>query len=90
MFFLGWDSREKAADSLASVNAVYGCPYVAENGYRMDRWADIRKIYLEETYGFSSPESRLGRKMDDLMKDVVPGYQERTYNAGDFFAPEEE
>jgi len=90
MFFLSWDSREKALDSLASVNETYGCPYEAENGYKMNSWAYVEKIYHEEIYGFSKPESRLGRKVDDLMKDVVPGYQERTYNAGDFFAPEEE
>jgi len=89
MIFLGWENEKYAEDSLAAINVAYGCPYVAENGYRMDRWADIKKVKLDNYYGFAMPEARLGQGMDVLMAVLVPGFTEKPYDPEDFFETEE-
>ena len=68
---------------------MYGCPYVAENGYRMDRWAEIKRPNNEDAYGFFKPDARLGKNVDDLMRVIVPGVTEKPYIPEDFEEPGE-
>jgi len=84
MVFLGWENEQDAKDSLAAVHAMYGCPHLAENGYRMDLWDDITKPILGDVYGFFKPEIRLGREMGTLMAVLVPGFTEKPYIPEDF------
>jgi len=90
MVFVSWESEKDAEDSLAAINAAYGCPYVAENGYRMDRWAEVKKPTLGDTYGFFKPEARLGQNMDGLMAALVPGFAEKPYKSEDFYTDEDD
>jgi len=89
MMFLSWDSLKDAEDSLAAIDAMYGCPYVAENGYRMDSWAEIMRPIIDGYYGFSKPEVRLGSELSDLMAVLVPGFTEKPYNSEDFHTDED-
>lgn len=89
MVFLSWESLKDAEDSLARVDAEYGCPYVAENGYRMDSWSEIRSPDNEVVYGFFKPDARLGRDVADIMDVLVPGYTEKPYRSEDFQGPED-
>jgi len=76
MTFLVWDNQKDTEDSLTAVNAMYGCPYRAENGYRMDMWDFVVKSNIDDVYGFFKPEERLSKEMDDLMPALLPGYTE--------------
>ena len=84
MVFLGWENEQDAKDSLAAIHAMYGCPHLAENGYRMDQWAEITRPTLGTVYGFLKPQIRVGKEMDDLMSVLVPGYTEKPYLSEDF------
>ena len=48
MSVLVWNNQGDAAGSLLAINAMYGCPYLAENGYRMDRWDFVVKNDAEK------------------------------------------
>jgi len=76
MTFLVWKKQEDAEESLASINDVYGCPYRAENGYRMDTWDFVVESNKNNDCGFYKPEERLGMTMDDLMPALMSGYTE--------------
>jgi len=76
MTFVVWNNQKAAEDSLAAVNAAYGCPYVAENGYRMDQWDNLISSRNGTQCGFYKPEERLGKEVDDLMAVLVPGFTE--------------
>ena len=90
MTFLIWDNQTDAEASLVAVNDVYGCPYVAENGYRMDQWDFVIKSYVSDDHGFFTPEERLGMEMDDLMLALVPGFTEHEEMPEEFESEEEE
>jgi len=89
MNILTWDNQQDAEDSLALVNATYGCPYEAENGYRADEWARVIKSPFEEAYGFFKPEAKLGCDLDGLMAVLVPGFAEKLYKVEDFYLDED-
>ena len=74
MSFLVWNNQQDAEDSLNELNNLYGCPYVLENGYRMDRWDSNTKSDVSEEWGFYSPEIRPGKALGMLMKSLAPGY----------------
>lgn len=84
MIFLGWANKQDAEASLAAVDAIYGCPYVAENGYRMDNWAHVNKLASADVFGFIKPEARLGCKLDILIVALVPGFSETLQLSSDF------
>ena len=58
--FLVWNNEDDARDSLAAVNAAYGCPYLAKNGYRMARWDFVEESNSNDAYGFYKPGASLG------------------------------
>ena len=89
MAFLVWDNQKDAEDSLTAINAMYGCPYVAANGYRMDQWDFFKDSDPAGDYGFYKPEERLGMTMDDLMPALMPGFVEHE-KIPEEFEPEEE
>lgn len=76
MTFLVWNNQNDAENSLAAINDKYGCPYRAENGYRMDQWDFSIKSRMSNDYGFSKPEERLGMEMDDLVPVLMPRFTE--------------
>lgn len=88
MAFLVWDNQQDAEDSLDAINSMYGLPFEAENGYRMDRWDIIKESNTAIDYGFFKPEERLGMEMDDLMPALMPGFTEHEEVPEDFI-PEE-
>ncbi len=88
MTFLIWNDQIEAEDSLAAVNAVYGCPYVAENGYRMDLWDTLVLSRDGSQWGFYKPGVRLGKEMPDLMNGLVGSYSESEEKPPEFY-PEE-
>ncbi len=90
MSFLTWDNQEDAEACLDAVNATYGCPHVADNGYRMDQWAFVSKSNVTEHHGFVKPKEHLGMKMTDLMPVLVPGFVEHEVKPDDFNSPEDE
>jgi len=90
ILFLTWGNQTDAENSLAAINVVYGCPYVAENGYRMDRWDFTIKSYVTEDCGFFKPKNHLGMGMPDLMSALVPGFIENQGKPDDFIPPEDE
>lgn len=77
MGFLTWNNETDANDSIAAVNAAYGCPYVLENGYRMDQWALSTKSDAENKWGFSEPEVRPGKAMG-LLNAALKGGNSRS------------
>jgi len=89
MSFLVWNNKKKGDDSLAAINDMYGCPYRAENGYRMDTWDIVIKSNTGNDHGFFKPEERLGMGMDDLMPGLMPGYVEHAKKPVDFFPPDD-
>lgn len=89
MAFLTWRDEQLAEDSLAAINTAYGCPYVAENGYRMDRWDFVIPSNDNTDYGFYKPEERLDQTMDALMPVLMQGFIEHDEMPEDF-KPEEE
>ena len=89
MSFLVWNNKGDAEISLTAINFAYGCPYVAENGYRMDRWDFVKKSNTTNHHGFYKPEERLGMKMDDLTRVFHPGFIKYDKMPEDF-KPEED
>lgn len=85
MAFLVWNNKQDGEDSIAAVNAMYGCPYRSENGYRMDQWDFTIKSNIDEGCGFYKPEERLGMKMDDLMPALVSGFIENNEKPEEFY-----
>ena len=85
MSFLVWNNQTDAEASLEAVNYVYECPYVAENGYRMDQWDFVIKSSVSDDHGFFKPEERLGKQMDDLMPALVPGFIEHAEKPVEFY-----
>lgn len=73
---------------MAAVDAVYGCPYTAANGYRMDCWDNLVSSRDGNQWGFFKPEARLGKEMPDLMDALVSGYVESEEKPPEFY-PEE-
>lgn len=90
MAFLVWPSEKEAEDSLMAVNTLYGCPYRAENGYRMDQWDFVIKSRIAEIYGFYKPEERLGIKVVAIMPMLVPGFIESREMPEDFKLEEDD
>ena len=86
--FLVWPNDDDAKDSLIAVNAMYGCPLLLGNGYRMDRWDTVGESETSNNAGFYKPEERMGKEMDDLMDVLEPGFIEYEEKPIDFF-PEE-
>lgn len=89
MAFLVWDNEGDADDSLVAINAMYGCPYEAANGYKMDQWDVIKESSTTTNHGFYKPEERLGKEMGDLMSALMPGFTEED-EMPEEFEPEEE
>ena len=90
MSFLVWTDKKKADASLIAINAIYGCPYVAENGYRMDQWDFIVKARTTNDHGFFAPEERLGKVLDALMNALSTGYVEYTEEPSAFYSEDED
>lgn len=88
MTFLTWDNQDDAENSVAALNVMYGCPYTAENGYRMDRWDFVIKSFGSYEYGFFKPEERMGMKIDDLMSGLMPGFTEHKGMPSEFRPPD--
>ena len=88
MIFLVWNNQQDAEDSIDAIGAVYGCPYEADNGYRMDCWDNVVSSRNEDQWGFFKPEARLGKQVNDLMAGVTPGFIEHAEKPIEFY-PEE-
>jgi len=82
--FLVWNNQQDAEDSLAAINEMYGCPYVSENGYRMDQWDVVQKSLTTSDCGFYKPEERLGHTMSELMPALIDGFVEHNEIPGEF------
>jgi len=90
MKFLTWNNQKDVEDSLAAVNGSYGCPYVAENGYRMAWWDNIISSRDGRQWGFFKPEARLGKEVDALMAALKPKFIEQEEKPAEFYPVEEE
>lgn len=90
MAFLVWNNEDDADDSLAAINGMYGCPYEAENGYKMDRWDDVRESIPAGNYGFFKPEERLGKEIGGLMLVLIPGFTEYEEMPEEFIEEDED
>jgi len=88
MSFLVWNNQQDAEDSLAAINTMYGCPYIDENGYRMDQWDIVQTSLTTGDYGFFKPEERLDHTMDELMPALIVGFVDHN-EMPDEFVPEE-
>jgi len=88
MTFLTWDNQNDAAGSLVAVNAEYGCPHAAENGYRMDQWDTLVSSNDESRWGFYRPVSRLGKTIDALFARLTPGFTEHIDKPAEFYPAE--
>jgi len=86
MSFLVWNNESDAQESLVSLDEMYGCPYLAANGYRMDTWDIVIESIptTNNNCGFFKPEERLGMGMDDLMPALMPGYIEYAEKPDEF------
>ena len=77
MGFLVWENEADSQASLAAVNAKYGCPYVALNGYKMDIWDEMTQSQAmdegvqRENWGWFKPISALGVTQTELMAELV-------------------
>lgn len=89
MSFLIWNNQTDAEASLEAINYVYGCPYEAGNGYRMDQWDSVIKSRVSDDHGFFKPEERLGKQMDNLMNGLIPEFVENAEMPVEF-RPEDE
>lgn len=89
MAFLVWNNENDADDSLVAISDMYGLPFEAENGYKMDQWDVVKGSDPAGNYGFYKPEERLGKLMGDLMPALMPGFTEHE-EIPDAFVPEEE
>ena len=90
ILFLTWDNQSDAENSIAAINIAYGCPYEAENGYRMDQWDAPVRSHVTEDCGFFKPEEHLGKSMPDLMPVLVSGFVENREKPNDFNLPKDE
>ncbi len=90
MAFLVWNNEDDADDSLAAINAMYGLPFEAENGYKMDQWDVVKESETTSSAGFYKPEERLGQIMDDLMPALTSGFTEHAEIPEEFIPEEEE
>jgi len=89
MAFLVWNNDDDADDSLVAIDNMYGCPYLAPNGYKMDQWDFVKESNTTSNNGFYKPEERLGKETDDLMLVLTPGFTEYE-EMPEEFEPEEE
>ena len=89
MKFLTWNNQKDAEDSLVAINTMYGCPYLAENDYRMAQWDFVVSSFISSKHGFYKPEERLGKEMGDLMPALMPGFTEHE-EVPEEFIPEED
>jgi len=88
MTFLVWGDQQDAEASLAAVNAVYGCPYEAGNGYRMERWDTVIASRNATEWGFFKPEPRIGKDNNELDQALISGFDEKEGKPEEFY-PEE-
>ena len=70
MKFLTFNTEAEADTAMTTINSVYGCPYLHENGYRMDSWSQVRKSTLEDKWGLKKPRDKLGKTVEEVMADV--------------------
>jgi len=70
------DSKKHAEAGIAAVDAMYGCPLILENGYRMDTWDVPIQSNDGTQWGFHSPEARLGKGRGQLMNTISGGFSE--------------
>lgn len=89
MQFLIWNNQKDAEDSLTAVNTAYGCPYVADNGYKMDRWDNLSPSRDGSQWGFYKPDTRLDMQAADLMSVLIPGFVENKDKPAEFY-PEDD
>lgn len=88
MSFLTWDNQADADTSLAAVNTVYGCP--VQNGYTMLTWSDVTKSNAENKWGFTKPEAKQGKTIEELEAALVSGYTELAARPSNWYpAPSE-
>jgi len=89
MAFLVWDNQQDADESLEAIKLMYGLPFVAPNGYRMDQWDVVRESKTTTNAGFFKPEERLGKGMVELMGALIEPFDEED-TMPEEFEPEEE
>lgn len=90
MTFLTWNNQADADASLAAVNALYGCEYIADNGYIMSTWDNVTKSDAEDKWGFAKPEARLGKTVGELEAVLVVGYAELSERPSNWITEGEE
>ena len=90
MTFLVWNNKQDADDSLNAINGMYGLPFEAGNGYKMDLWDSVIESNTGTDYGFYKPEERLDMGMDDLMPALVFGFTEHEEKPEDFIPEDDE
>jgi len=76
MTFLTCNNQKDAQTLLDDINAAYGCPYKAVNGYVMDAWDFVTKSDADDIWGFAKPEARLGKTSEELEAVLTSGYTE--------------
>ena len=86
--FLFWNNEDDCNDSLFAIDAEYGCPYVLDNGYRMDTWAKPTKADTRNQWGFQAPDAMPGKSVEALNARLVPGYTRVARKADDWSPPD--
>jgi len=85
MSFLFWNNQKDANDSLFDINSEYGCPYLEENGYKMDEWDIVTKSNAINQWGFFKPETRLGKDSSIFVSKFKPGHTEIENRPNDWY-----
>lgn len=76
MNFLSWTNEDDAKDSLVAIDNELGCPYILDNGYRMDTWGIFSKSNARDEWGFFKPIDGLSKSIEELMLVVKEGFTE--------------
>lgn len=85
------NSKQHAEDAVAAVNAVYGCPLILKNGYRMETWDVPIQSNDGTQWGFHTPEDRFDKNKGQLMSVIGGGFSEFEGMPDEFIPdPEEE
>lgn len=82
--FLEWNNQKDAQDSLDAINQAYGCPFVGDNGYIMERWDLVTESETKGKWGWNSAEARLGKTKEQLAVHLKSGYTEHDKRPDDW------
>jgi len=84
------NSKENAEAGVAAVNAIYGCPFILENGYRMDSW-DVPVESNDGTqWGFHTPVAGFGKNLGQLMRVITGGFSQFEGKPASFIPDDDE